>query len=256
MRLISCLALLVCTISGFAETIKTPAQLISAMHDRYARSWYHTLTFEQDSITHAPEGSLTTERWHEALMLPGHLRIDVGEPKDENGMLFVADRLYVYRNGKLASDRNYIHPLLVLGFDVYAQPPEKTLLQLKDMQFNLDSMHEDLFEGRPMYVVGASNIDVKSPQFWIDKEFLYLVRKIGPDAKNPSFTQEVRFEDYKRVAGGGWVAEHVEVLVGRQLVFEEKYSDVQVNPKLDPAMFDPQHFFFPSRTLLPNSDFS
>ena len=67
------------SVSASAQTISTPAQLIAAMHDRYASKWYHTLTFEQKSVTHKPDGTESTELWHEALMLPGRLRIDIGD---------------------------------------------------------------------------------------------------------------------------------------------------------------------------------
>src|ERR1700677_4499414 len=52
--------------------------LLRAMHDRYQHDWYQTLTFEQTSTTHNPDGSSKTEIWHEAAMLPGNLRVDFG----------------------------------------------------------------------------------------------------------------------------------------------------------------------------------
>ncbi len=119
-----------------AQSISTPAQLISAMHDRYSAKWYHTLTFEQQSITHKADGTESTEIWQEALMLPGRLRVVIGEAGAGNGMLFVNDHLRIFRDGKMAAERDYIHPLLVLGFDVYLQPAETTMQQLKDLHFD------------------------------------------------------------------------------------------------------------------------
>jgi hypothetical protein len=43
--------------------------LLRAMHDRYQHDWYETLTLEQASITHNPDGTSKSEIWHEALML-------------------------------------------------------------------------------------------------------------------------------------------------------------------------------------------
>jgi hypothetical protein len=140
--------------SACAQTVPTTAQLISSMHDRYSTKWYRTLTFEQRSITHKADGTDSTELWHEALLLPGHLRIDIGDRNAGNGMLFVNNRLYIFRDGKQANEREYVHPLLVLGFDVYTQPVDTTLQELKDLHIDLSSLHEETFDGRPMYVVG------------------------------------------------------------------------------------------------------
>lgn len=234
--------LTLCSIGASAQTISTPAQLIAAMHDRYASKWYHTLTFEQKSVTHKPDGTESTELWHEALMLPGKLRIDIGDRSAGNGMIFVNNHLYIFKDSKLAGDRDYIHPLLVLGFDVYAQPSETTMKQLTDLKIDTTVMHEESFEGRPVYVVGAKQGDLKSFQFWIDKERLYFVRMLRPSEKQPDMIQDVRFDDYKQVEGGGWLAEHVVMVADGKVVFEELYSDIKINPPLAASLFDPAHF--------------
>lgn len=242
MRLLFTLALALISGSVSAQTISTPAQLIAAMHDRYASKWYHTLTFEQKSVTHKPDGTESTELWHEALMLPGNLRIDIGDHSAGNGMLFSNNHLYVYKDGKLANERDYIHPLLVLGFDVYAQPVEKTMQQLKDLNVNLTLIHEENFDGRPTYVVGAKQGDLHTLQFWVDKERLYFVRLLRPSEKQGGAVQDVRFDDYKQVEGGGWLAERVAIVSGGKVVFEEFYSDIKINPPLSEKLFDSAQF--------------
>ncbi|MGC2109521.1 MAG: hypothetical protein WA655_08390, partial [Candidatus Korobacteraceae bacterium] len=162
-----------------------------------------------------------------------------------NGMLFVKNQLYIFRDGKLANQRDYLHPLLILGFDVYAQPVDTTLQELKDLHFDLSSMHEEDFDGRPTYVVGAGKGDLHTKQFWIDKERLYFVRMIEPSEREPPTVQDIRFDDYKQVTGGGWLAEHVEVFADGKLVFEERYSDIKINPPLNADLFDPEKFVQP-----------
>jgi hypothetical protein len=241
-RFLSLLFVLLASLVSVAQTISTPTQLVQAMHDRYASKWYHTLTFEQQSITHKPDGTTSTEIWHEALLLPGRLRVDIGDRAAGNGMVFNNSHLYIFKDGKLATDRDYIHPLLVLGFDVYGQPVETTVQQLKDLHIDMSTMHEDSLDGRPMYVVGAKQGDLKTVQFWIDKERLYFVRLLEPGQKDPSVVQDIRFEDYKQVEGGGWVAEHVVIQVEGKVVFEERYSDVKTNIPLSEKFFDPASF--------------
>jgi hypothetical protein len=241
-RMLSTLFVLLGSLVCAAQTISTPTQLIQAMHDRYASKWYRTLTFDQQSITHKPDGTTSTEMWYEALSLPGHLRVDIGGRATGDGMIFANNHLYIFKDGKLATERDYIHPLLVLGFDVYGQPPETTVQQLKDLHIDMSVMHEESFDGRPAYVVGAKQGDLKTVQFWIDKERLYFVRLLEPGQKDPSVIQDIRFEDYKQVEGGGWVAEHVTIHVKENLVFEERYSDVKVNIPLSDKLFDPASF--------------
>lgn len=242
MRRVLAAVLTLFSIGASAQNLSTPAQLIAAMHDRYASKWYHTLTFEQKSITHKPDGTQSTELWHEALMLPGHLRIDIGERGSGNGMLFVNSHLYIFKDSKLASERDFIHPLLILGFDVYTQPVETTLQQLSELKVDMSLMHEENFEGRPSYVVGARSGDLKNLQFWIDKERLYFVRMLRPSEKQPDAVQDVRFDDYKQVEGGGWLAERVAIVSEGKVVFEELYSDIKINPPLGADLFDPAHF--------------
>ena len=219
--------------STAAGVSNSAEQLISAMQERYAQRWYHTLTFEQQSITHKPDGSTTVETWHEALSLPGHLRIDFGDPAAGNGALFVNNRQYIYHDGKLANERALVHPLLVLGFDIYRQKVEATLEELRELHFDLSVMHEESWDGRAVVVVGAKSGDTQAPQFWIDKERLYFVRLLQPSESDPKTTQDIRFDDYRQVNGGGWLAEHVSVYSADKLVFEEKYSDIKVDPPLE-----------------------
>lgn len=239
-RILAAVVLLAAT--ALSQNVSTSEQLLGAMHARYAGAWYRTLTFDQESITHKPDGTNSSAIWHEALMSPGRLRIDFGDPSAGNGALFANDHQYVYKDGKLASDKPRIHPLLVLGFDVYTQPVAKTVQQLKDLHIDLSTMHEEQWEGRPTLVCGAKKGDLKSPQFWIDKEHLYFVRLLQPDEQDPSSTEDIRFEDYRQVERGAWVSEHVTVYSAGKLVFEEKYSNVKVDPPLQDQLFDPQSF--------------
>jgi len=215
--------------------------LLRAMHDRYQHDWYETLTFEQASITHNPDGTSKSEIWHEAALLPGRLRIDIGEPSQGNGVLVADGTLTRFQAGKVSSSRPLVHMLLVLGFDVYRQPVRRTIEQVAGQGFDLTKLHEDTWEGAPVYVVGADAGDLKTKQFWIDRKRLLFVRLIDPDQHDQGEIADTRFTDYRRVSPG-WVAARVELYVAGKNVFSERYSDIRVNPKLDPAIFDPRQF--------------
>jgi hypothetical protein len=92
-----------------------------------------------------------------------------------------------------------------------------------------------------MYVVGADKGDLQSRQFWIDKERLLFVRLFQPDRADEKRIEDIRFTDYRPLAGA-WVAARVEVRAEGKLVFSEDYSDIKGNPSLDAALFDPKQF--------------
>jgi len=156
-------------------------------------------------------------------------------------MLLAEDKLIRFQNNEVTASRPFVHMLLVLGFDVYRQPVETTIGQVKAQAFDLTKVHEDTWEGRPVYIIGADKGDLRSKQFWIEKDRLLFVRLIEPDDRDPAKTDGTRFTDYRQLSVG-WVAARVEFYADGKNVFSEVYSDMKVNPKLDPALFNPNQF--------------
>jgi outer membrane lipoprotein-sorting protein len=224
-----------------AREIRSGEALLRAMHARYQSSWYKTLTFTQKSTTYEPDGTSTAETWYEAAMLPGKLRIDIGPAANGNGYVLVDGTVTVVKDGKVAQSFPLVNMLLVLGFDVYTQDPETTIKVVKGEGYDLSKLREDTWEGRPAYVVGADKGDLASKQFWVTKDTLLFVRVIEPARNDPKKLNDIRFTDYRQMAGG-WVAARVEVHSEDKLVFSEDYTDIQANVKLAPTIYDPQQF--------------
>jgi outer membrane lipoprotein-sorting protein len=224
-----------------AQDMGSGEDVLRAMHDRYAKSWYANLTFTQKSTTYNANGTTKVETWHEALALPAKLRIDIGPPRNGDGYLMVDGALTIFKGGKELGTRPLVNMLLVLGFDVYGQAPETTANVIKAEGYDLKKLHEETWEGQPVYVVGAEKGDLKSKQFWVEKKRLLFVRLFEPTQADPKSFQDVRFEDYREMAGG-WVAARVEVYANDKKVFSEEYSDIRSNVKLGPGTFDPKQF--------------
>jgi hypothetical protein len=210
------------------------------MHDRYAGKWYRTLTFTQK--TTLPDGKIET--WYEALELPGKLRIDVAPLDNKKTILFRNDSVYQFDGGQLKDSAAFVHPLMVLGFDVYGAPVSETVTKLKDLKFDLSKLYQTKWKGRTAYVVGAAPGDTTTPQFWIDAERLYFVRSFEPSKKNPAVINETRFEKYIPLAGG-WLEMEVLFLANGEQRVKEEYSNPKANVKLDPAIFDPNDWKAP-----------
>jgi hypothetical protein len=226
---------------GRPAAIKSGEALVKEMHERYAASWYPTVTFTQKSTTYNPDGTTKVETWYEAALLPGKLRIDIGPPSEGNGYLLVDGNVTVFKEGHVKANVPQVNMLLVLGFDVYKQTPEATLAIAKKEGFDAGKFHEDTWEGKPVYVFGAEKGDLKSKQFWVEKDRMLFVRLLEPDRSDPNKTQDIRFADYRKL-GGGWIAALVEVYLDGKKVFSEEYTEIKSGVKLDPAVFDPKQF--------------
>src|SRR6267142_1877967 len=233
------LILLVVPASG--AKIKTTEDLVQAMQKKYSKSWYKTATFVQKTTNYEKDGTKKVETWYEALSVPGSLRIDFTPVKDGNGILFTDNKIYIFKDGKVDANRPFVHPLMILGFDIYRLSPTDALEKLKGLKFDLSIVREDTWQGRPVYVVGAKQGDLHSAQFWIDKKNLYFVRMIRPVGKDGAQTQETQFNKYQKL-GGGWMSPEVIFMVDGKTVTTEEYSEMRANVALDSRLFDPQYW--------------
>jgi hypothetical protein len=218
-----------CAVSNPSTNRTIPAsgvELLQRMHDAYDGKWYKTLTFVQKTTITRPTGVVDTSTWYEALRSPDRLRIDFGDPAKGNGALYTADSLYVVRAGKVTRMVASGNPFLPFVAGVYDQPVATTLRQLAPYNFDLSRIRADSWQGRAVYVVGASSpADLESPQFWIDRDRLIAVRFLvklspAPDAR----PNDIRLESYVPV-GGGWLATHVAIMEDSVVRQAEDYSD-------------------------------
>lgn len=224
-----------------AREISSGEAVVRGMYDQYKHSWYDTVKFTQKSTTYNPDGTTKVETWYEAALLPGKLRIDFGDPKEGNTAILTDGQVYFFQKGKLAANRPQLNLLLVLGFDVYKQTPETTIAQLKQEGIDLGKFHEQLWQGEPVYVVGADQGDLKSKQFWVEKKRMLFVRIIEPDRKDATKLHDTRFVSYRPLEHG-LIAARVEMYSEDKLIFSEDYSEIQAGVNLDAATFDPNKF--------------
>src|SRR5216684_4293221 len=164
-----CLALIAAPATRAAK-IKTADDLIQAMQKKYATSWYRTATFVQKTTDYDKDGNKKISTWYEALSVPGSLRIDFTPVKEGTGILFTDRKIFTFKDGKRDSSRPYVHPLMILGFDIYKLPAAEVIETLKALKFDLSILREDTWQERPVYVVGAKQGNLHSPQFWIDQQ--------------------------------------------------------------------------------------
>lgn len=226
---------------GLPARAKAPADgeaVIRAMHDRYAKTWYRTLSFTQKTTRRTPADTMVIETWRERAMIPGYLRIDVERATGNLNIVYGGDSLFVWRGDSVLTRAATRNILLVIGFDVYRQPVETTLAVLAGEHYPMTPVREDTWKGRRVYVIGAAAGDLHSHQLWIDKDRLLFVRGIEPDERDTTKTVDMRFDNYVKVPSG-WLSETVEVYRDGKLVQREEYSEARTNVRIDPKIFSP-----------------
>ena len=224
-----------------APAITTGQQLIEAMHARYAGRYLSTLSFLQNNTLYSASGGEQRTQWLEHLSLPGRLRIDYLPLANHSGVLYERGRVHVFDNGKRVQSQPGVNPLLVLGFDVYGQPPAITAHVLDSLGFDLGIIRTGEWQGRPVHIVGAAvEGDSTTNQFWIDAERMLFVRMFQ---KNPAGTvvTEYRFDRYTEFAGAPVAIEVLMLRNGRPF-FREEYTNVRVNQPITDAVFDPEQW--------------
>src|SRR5947207_11046851 len=138
------------------------------MQKKYAQSWYKTLTFVQKTTEFEADGKTKVSTWYEALSAPGRLRIDFDPIADGNGILFANNMVYAMKGGKVENSRPFVHPLIVLGFDIYFVLVSQLVETLKQLKFDLSVLHEDNWQGGQACVVGVHKGVVHPPQLRFD----------------------------------------------------------------------------------------
>jgi len=227
---------------GAHDVPRSGEELVRQMHDRYAGKWYHNLTFVQ--TTTFPDRP--AETWYEAGTIPGKLRIDIAPLDSMNAFMYVGDSAIVFKGGKRVDARADRNLLMTLGFDVYGQPIETTIAQLKAQSVDLSKIREDSWKGTKVWVVGADKGDGTTNQFWIEQKRLLFVRLIEShkSQKNPSGPPnilDISFEDYRPLAKG-WVAPTCVIKVNGKEVQREAYRDIRADVKLQPDLYDTETY--------------
>lgn len=232
---------------SFSADLQSGNEVIAAMHNKYAGKWYKTLTFVQKTIHHQPDGTTTSETWYEAMAVPGKLRIDFADSKTGDGILFVDGKIYSFREGKPAQGRPFVHPLMVLGFDVYGQPAETTIEHVKGLGIDMSVVHQEKWQGKDVYVVGAKHGDLATAQFWVDKKDLVFVRLIQLGGREKKTVNETQFNKYVK-AKGGWVSAEVKFFTDGKPTTTEEYSDIQADIALDADLWNPEKWVSVDKT--------
>jgi len=117
------LMLLLLVVCSSCNKIKDGKDVIRLMKKEYNNGYLKNFTFSQAVTQYQNDSIIHKAVWHEAYVSPGKLIIKFDDFNSGNGYVFKHDTVYVLKDNEVVKKQRDIHDLLVLGFDVYEQPP-------------------------------------------------------------------------------------------------------------------------------------
>ena len=224
--------------TSFFYTPQNSKDILKKMHNRYAGKWYSSFTFNQTTENYRNDSLIRTATWYEAIQYPDKFRIDFGDTKSGNAVIFTKDSTYNFRNGKLGRVTINNDDLTFLLGGMYFYPFESVVSRFTSLGYDLNKFHEDTWQNEPVYVIGADNTAEKTNQLWVDKENLFPVRFIKFDNGRK---EEGILNDHKKF-GNGWSETSCIFYIDDKLYQKEIYHDCKANVSIDPKFFDPTLF--------------
>lgn len=201
--------------------------LVEAMHDKYYHAPCKCYTFSQRNQHYEGDSVVRPSVWHEAVEFPDKFRITFGEKTSGNYVLFRNDSVFRYRNDKMMKADADSNSLLLLLGGMYYRDLSDVNARLRSAGYDPSKISQEKWNGKRVFVVGASAGDSLSNQFWVNADDLVIVR-IREKMKSGD-RMDMRFEAYRK-----WCKGHVETNVSfrrnGRLEQVEEYYDLKETP--------------------------
>ncbi len=223
------------SLSALSAPKLNSTKLLEKMYAKYHGKWHTSLTFTQKTQRYRNDTVTRTDTWYEHIVYPNLLRIDFGE-KTGNGVIYRGDSSYVFRANKVVRADKAENELIFFLGGMYFKTFDQVLAHYAELKFDLSKFHEDTYNGKPVYVIGAEKDGEKVNQLWIDKDKLVAVRYFKYDANGK---EEATFEQQVALKGGTWSETYCKFYINDKLLQTETYQDIVPNLVIDKAMFEP-----------------
>lgn len=169
--------------------------------------------------------------------LPGKHRVAQMPSSTRSGTVRNRQRLAVFERGRRVSTASRVDLAQLLAYDIYAQSIDTTIMWLDAARVRMGIARRDRFNGRRVWVVGASEEDETTPQFWVDAEHWRVVRVIQRNPRSPKEVVDIRFTDFTTQLDVP-VPANIEEYQAGQFVRQHQVSSVAINPVLPSTAFD------------------
>jgi hypothetical protein len=207
--------------------IQSGTDLLREMHRRYKEGPCKAYTFSQKNSHYRNDTLMRTSEWHEAVEFPDKFRITFGEKGSGNYVLFRNDSVYNYRKDAVFRSQRDSNNLLLLLGGMYYRKFDDVVARLKHAGYQPDVLSEQVWNGKPVYVLGAKAGDDVINQIWIDKKSLVIVRII--EKMDSGDIMDMRFESHQAWCNG-YVENKVSFRRNGNLEQVEEYYDLKKQP--------------------------
>jgi|JI8StandDraft_1071087.scaffolds.fasta_scaffold16709_3 hypothetical protein len=198
--------------------------VLKRMHEQFAKGPCQCYTFSQKNTHYRNDSVVGTSEWHETVVFPDIFKIEFGDKKQGNYMLFRNDSAYRFKMGVFQNARRDSNSLLLILGGMYYRDFKDVTIRLKKAGFDFESLSQQTWGQYKAYVIGAKSNDLKSNQIWIDKQSLKVLRII--ETMGNGDTMDMRFEAHQAWCKG-FVETKVSFRRNGKLEQVEEYYNLQ-----------------------------
>ena len=211
---------------------------LAAIHQKYVGQFPKTISFTQKTTMYRADTVFRTQTWYEAGLFPNLFRIDLGDPKDGNSIIYRGDSTYNFRKSQKMKPSVSPNILVYLLGGMYFETQNQVAEKLGKEGFDLSKNYKSTWKGKPVEIFGVDHPDTTKSQLWFDATNQYMVRMIQQREKS---RLECQFENHQK-AGKIWHETNVKIYSDNKLVQTEAYSNFKTNVELHPDFFNPDKY--------------
>ncbi len=211
---------------------------LALIHERYFGKFPKTISFIQKTAMYRADTIFRTQTWYEAGLFPNLFRIDFGDPKEGNSVIYRGDSTYNFRESQKMKPNVNPNILVYLLGGMYFETQKQVAEKLGKDGFDLSKHYTGSWKGKSIEVFGVDKPDSTKSQLWFDTKDHYMVRMIQQKEKS---RLECQFEKHQKT-GNVWHETHVKIYVNDKLVQTEDYSNFKTNVELHSDFFNPEKY--------------
>jgi hypothetical protein len=178
-----------------------------------------------------------TTRARALAALPGKFRVALLPSSVRSGYVRNRQQLAVFERGERVATASRVDLATILAYDLFAQSIDTTIIWLDSARVRFGLLRRDELDGQPVWVVGASEGDTTSAQFWVDADRWQVLRVIQRDPRSPRDIIDIRFTAFTDVLDVPVPMASVTYRNGR-LAETREFSNLAANPSLPRSAFD------------------
>ena len=213
--------------------------IITQMHEHWKNKWPEHIVLEKNILFYSKGIAVKKNTWLQLLSAPANSHIRLDSFDSGKGTIVVGDSVFQFVNDSLTKASRELNPLLLMMHGVFFLPPDSTKKKLIEIGCDFENSHITDWKDRRVYVLGtAEEGDYSKVQFWVDQEFMCLVRMIIAGEKD---SKEVQLNKYEQIEGN-WVAKELIFKHNNIKQIKQDVKLVQFPQQLPDSVFVPEYF--------------